>query len=304
MSRGGFTDPTDFWRKLPVVFDGGISSELYNRGCPFEEPPELWAADNPKIVEELHADYCRAGATVATTATFGLMRRAYAGEIDVSRAADVVRAVVTACRNGVKAVNPSTLIGGSIGATARLPQEIEESRLRAAVEPMIDGMTTCGVSFILLETQSSLRETIALVSAVRQLSDLPMVISFAFAWHGRTLDDFTPGQAVEETLRYQPVAYGCNCAPDAVGMVRILQQMAPVADDIPVLLRPNAGIPRLVNGQQVYSISPDRLADLAGTYWLDGARLFGGCCGTTPEHIAAVTARLSYRTLPTESDET
>ncbi len=295
-----WSDPSSFWKKLPVVFDGGISSELYSRGCPLEAPPELWAASHPETLIRLHTDYAAAGATVATAATFGLYRELYTGRIDEAHATAIAASAVSAARTGA---GERSMVAGTIGPTARPPHEIDGSQLRSALPPIVTSMANAGADFILLETQTSLREAVALTEAVRQTSDLPIVISFGFAWRGRTLDDFTPGQAVEEVLRFRPVAVGCNCAPDSVGMVRILQQMAPVADDIPVLIRPNAGIPRTVNGTLQYSLAPARLADLAGTYLLDGARLIGGCCGTSPAHTAAVAERLTYRELPSESDE-
>lgn len=289
---GSFVEPTEFWGKLPVVFDGAISTELYNRGCPFEEIPEVWAASNPATLEEIHSAYLSAGAGVATTATFGLFRLVYTEKLSVDDAASITRANLRACR---RAVGERALIGGSIGPTARQAHQIDETLLASSVEPIVSALADNGADFILLETQTSLREALALAGRIRQLCQLPLVVSYGFAWHGRTLDDFTPAQAVEEMLRFQPVALGCNCAPDSVGMVRILQQMAPVADDIPILLRPNAGIPETVNGRKVYSISPQRMGDLVITYFLDGARLIGGCCGSTPAHIAAVSERLSYR---------
>ncbi len=158
-----------------------------------------------------------------------------------------------------------------------------------------EALAAGGVDCIYVETMSALDEARAAVSGARQVTDLPVFCTFSFDTRGRTNMGVTPKQAAEVVASLGAAGVGANCGHAPEDVLAILPQLQQAAPGLFLVAKPNAGIPRLVNRQVVYDAGPERMAELARQYIALGASVVGACCGSAPQHIAAISQALSLR---------
>jgi len=284
-------------REELLVADGAMGTQLQARGLEPGAPGELWNVERPEEVAAVHRSYRAAGARVVLTNTFGGSRwklaRADLGErvVELNRAAAELARV---------AAGEQAWVLGDVGPTGRFVAPLGTDSFEdfvAVFGEQIEALLAGGVDGILVETMSDLQEARAALQAAKALSELPVAVTMTFN-PDRSGGDFhtVMGGGVEEAARTLQDAGadlgGSNCSGGSEAMVSIIERLAPVAA-VPVVAKPNAGLPRLEAGRTVFEETPEQFARSAARLAGAGARLIGGCCGTTPEHIARLAEELT-----------
>ncbi len=284
--------PLSFTERLahgPLLCDGAMGTQLYERGVE-DTPLDLANLTHPDVVKAIHLDYLRAGAEVIQTNTFGAnaLRLAAAGAD--GRVEEINRAAVTIADEARRLVGQSIWIAGGIGPLGRDSSPfgaLDSATGHNAFAQQAAALADAGVDLFMLETFSTLSEIKLAVAAVRSVSALPIVAQMTFAEEGVTPGGDTPEEVAAALGELDLAAFGANCSvgPDLIRDV--VERMARVAD-LPIAAQPNAGLPAYVDGRLEYSAEPAYFSEAVRQIVVAGAGLVGGCCGTTPEHIAKV----------------
>ena len=278
----------------PVILDGATGTELQKNGMPSGVCPEAWCLDNPEIIQAVHASYAQAGAQVVYSCTFGANRyklKQYGMEGDVRRVnRDLVRLAKEAC-------GPKALVAGDIGPTGLfvepfgpLPFEEAVEAFKEQVRGLIDG----GCDLIVIETMIDIQETRAALLAVKETADIFTLVSMTYEEDGHTLGGTPPVAALLTLQSLGADAVGCNCSTGPEKMVEFVAAMKPYAT-VPLLAKPNAGMPRLVGLNTVFDMEAGAFAAEGKKLIEAGANLLGGCCGTTPAHIRSLAKTVKRR---------
>jgi homocysteine S-methyltransferase len=283
----------------PLLADGGMGTLLHARGTSFDHSFDGQNLDHPDLVRDIHREYIAAGAELIETNTFGANFYRLAKFGLEERVRDINLRGAKLARDAREIQGREVYVGGSMGplgqALAPLGR-LSEAEAVAAYARQAEALLEGGVDLFVLETHSQPLELRAAVTAVRQVTvDLPIVALLTFTGEGKTFTGHTP-QEMMELLADLPIdVIGANCSVGPQQMLDVLLKMAPHTR-LPLAAMPNAGLPGYRDGRFVYLSTPDYFATYA-THFLDaGVRLVGGCCGTTPEHIAAMAAVVSrYR---------
>jgi methionine synthase / methylenetetrahydrofolate reductase(NADPH) len=293
--------PHAFSRRLaqgPLLCDGAMGTLLYARGVPMDACFDLLNVNRPQLVQSVHADYVAAGADCIETNTFGANRF----KLAVHGAPGEVRAIN---RSGVKIARDvresrgrDVLVLGSMGPLGKYLAPLgtvtaDEAReaFREQAEALLEG----GVDGFIVETFSDLVEITLAVEAIRSVTDLPIVAQMAFTDEGLTFTGRTASEAARALRELGVTALGANCSVGSSVLYEVLEQMVPEAGGLPLAIQPNAGLPSRVDERLMYLSSPAYMAEWAGRMLRAGARLIGGCCGTTPLHIAAMREAIDRR---------
>ena len=284
--------PQSFIERLalgPVLGDGAMGTQLYARGVDVR-PLDRANLTHPQVVKAIHLDYLRAGAEVIQTNTFGAnaVRLAAVGARDECEA--INRAGVALAQEARRLVGQPVWIAGAIGPLGAEPATfgaLDAARAQHAFAEQASTLADAGVDLLILETFGSLAELRIAIDAVHSVSALPIVAEMTFTDEGVTPAGDTPEEIAGELSSADIVAFGGNCSvgPDVVS--RVMERFAAVTDS-PLAAEPNAGLPAYVDGKLEYSTGPDYFSECARQMATSGAVLIGGCCGTTPEHIAHV----------------
>ena len=274
----------------PLVCDGAMGTLLYARGVPFDQSFDALNLTRRELVLTVHLDYLRAGAEMIETNTFGAnpVRLAAYGLADRVRDINLYGAKIA--KEARDVFGKTVLLAGAVGPLGKpvAPYgRITPAEVREAFRTQIDALVEGGVDVVLLETFTDLTEILEAVRAAREACDLPLIAQMSFAEDGRTKYGHAPAEVVAALEGLGVDVVGANCSVGPVPMLEIIQQMAACAR-VPISAQPNAGFAALLDGRYVYAASPDHLATYARKMVEAGARIVGGCCGTTPEHIAAI----------------
>ncbi|MCK6626773.1 MAG: bifunctional homocysteine S-methyltransferase/methylenetetrahydrofolate reductase [Anaerolineae bacterium] len=289
-----------FLQKLdarPLLCDGAMGTMIYSKGIPFEQCFDALNLTNPALIADIHRGYIDAGANVIETNTFGANRLKLSEYGLAEQMADINRAGVHLARRVVDASFKEVFIAGSVGPLGpRLAPlgRLSAAEARAAFESQIAALVEAGVDLIVFDTFTDLFELVEAVQAARTVSaDIPLVAQLTFTDDGRTPLGHTP-QKVAATLAGLPLdVIGVNCSVGPAGVLRVLQGLArALPAGMRLSAQPNAGWPERVGGRIMYSSPPEYFGDYALAFVEAGARLVGGCCGTTPEHITHMRAAL------------
>ncbi|MDX1675637.1 MAG: bifunctional homocysteine S-methyltransferase/methylenetetrahydrofolate reductase, partial [Longimicrobiales bacterium] len=272
----------------PHLFDGAMGTELYARGVYINKCYDELSLTDPDLLRGVHEDYVRAGAELLETNTFGanpvkLQEYGLEGRVREinARAAEIAR----------EAAGDGVLVGGAIGPLGlRIepygPTSTEEAR--SAFREQVDGLVEGGVDFFVLETFADLSEIREALGAVRDACDLPVVAQMTIQEDGTTLYG-TAAELIGRRLdEWGADVIGLNCSVGPHGILSGIERLAAVTDR-PLSAQPNAGLPREIEGRKIYMASPDYMAKYAKRLIQAGAKFVGGCCGTTPEHIATIS---------------
>jgi 5-methyltetrahydrofolate--homocysteine methyltransferase len=187
------------------------------------------------------------------------------------------------------------LVAGSLGPTGHLTEPLGPLTHDLAVATYAEqaqALTDGGVDLLVLETFFSLDEGLWALEGIKSASDLPLVVSYSFDQGTKTMMGLTPTQVVEAFAPLGIAAIGANCGKSLADTDLIVDELLAAADGLPLWVKPNAGVPRMVGDSVIYDAGPDDLAGHVRGYVSRGARIVGGCCGSTPEHIAAIAGAL------------
>ena len=271
----------------PLFLDGGMGTQLQARGLAAGEIPELWNLSRPDDIRAVHAAYLAAGADVIYANTFGANAAKYHGGAPL---ADVIAAGVQIAREAGSA----PLVALDIGPTGRLLKPAGDFEFDAAYDAFAEQVrfgAAAGADLVVIETMGDTYELKAAVLAAKENSNLPVIATVALGEDGKLLTggDVECVAALLEGLRVDALGFNCGLGPDK--MRPYVERLARVVS-CPIAVKPNAGMPKVVDGQTVFTVGPEAFAADVADLIAAGASIVGGCCGTTPAHIAAVTARL------------
>ncbi len=281
---------TEFIRQNTLLLDGGMGTLLQAEGLAAGELPERWNLTHPDVITRIHADYFRAGSHVVNTNTFGANALKYdAAELDA-----IVRAAVENAREAQKAASVAhpTWVALDIGPTGRMLAPYGDLAFEDAVKAFAATVrlgVKYGVDLIMIETMSDSYETKAALLAAKENSTLPVFVSCAFGADGKLLTGADPAATVAMLEGLGADAVGANCSLGPEALVGVMEEFLRVAS-VPVLFKPNAGLPTVKDGATVYDVSPDGFAETVASLVSRGVRAVGGCCGTTPAYTAALSA--------------
>ncbi len=282
-----------------LIADGAMGTLLMQRGLEAGGCPEAWNLTRPEVLEEIARLYCEAGAQVVQTNTFGgsPLKLAKYGLDD--RTEEINRAAVVAARAGVA---QRAFVSGSCGpsgCTLKPYGETEPAAVAAGFACQVRALTAAGVDIICVETMTDLAEATLAVQAVKTIApDLPVIATMTFDPTPRgffTIMGVDIPTAVAGLAAAGADLVGSNCGNGSEEMVAIARQMREHTD-LPLVIQPNAGLPQLEGERVVYRETPEFMAEKVWELVACGVSVIGGCCGTTPAHIAALRAALARTT--------
>ncbi len=272
------------------VTDGVFGTELYRRGLHPAYCPELLNAESPEAVEAVARSYAEAGSDVIMTNTLSAHRFGLAGSGAGGRAAELAEAGAAISIRAVRGIEAKVF--GSFGPSGKIVmmEEVDEEELLAAFAETAEALAWGGVEAIVLETFNELAEAKIALAAVKKACDLPVVVSMAFASgpdKTSTMMGNTPADLAAMAASGGADAVGANCGigpAEHVPVCRMLRE----ATDLPVWIKPNAGLPVVRGAEATFPVGPEEFASFVPALVEAGADFIGGCCGTTPAHIRAI----------------
>ncbi len=270
-----------------VILDGATGTNLQNAGMPGNVCPEQWILEHPDVMRNLQRSYVTAGSQILYAPTF-TGNRIKLGEYGLQhQLADMNTRLVKLSK---EAADGAAYVAGDLTMTGRQLYPLGDLQFEQLVDiykEQAKVLYEAGVDLFVVETMMSLQETRAAVIAISETCELPVMASLTFEADTRTLFGTNPETAVVVLQSLGVDAVGLNCTTGPLEMVEIVKRMYAYAN-IPILAKPNAGLPELEGGKTVYKTSPEQFAE-AGRRLIDaGAAILGGCCGTTPAHIKAL----------------
>lgn len=282
--------------KAPLLGDGAMGTLLYARGVPTDHCLEALVAEQPELVAAVHREYASSGADYLTTHSFGANRLRLASYGLENHVSAINRKAVELARDACTVTERSLLIAGNVGPVGKQVDWNNKRESRAvndAFSEQIGVLAEAGVDFLLFETFSDLEELAIAVQIAQKIGDeghtLPVMASMSYGENGLTLAGQNAQEVARRLLSLGVDVIGANCSVGPVQMVETLHQMHETAPLTPLSVTPNAGLPVLgEDGILHYPIDARYFAAFAPTYFSMGARIVGGCCGTTPDHIRAL----------------
>ena len=274
--------------KRLLFFDGGMGSLLQKRGLQAGELPETWNILKPDVLTEIHKEYAEAGADIILANTFGANRFKYADNLE-----EIVNAAVVNAREGIRLSGRQAYVALDVGATGKLLKPMGTLDFEEAVDVFADVVKAgvkAGVDLILIETMNDSYELKAAMLAAKENSDLPVFATVVFDEKHKMLTGASPMAIVAMLEGLHADAIGMNCGLGPKELLPIFREMAQYAS-CPLIINPNAGLPRNDHGKTVYDVGPEEFAEGMVPFIEAGAWFAGGCCGTTPEHIKALVDR-------------
>lgn len=272
-----------------IFFDGGLGSLLQERGLKPGELPETWNLTRPEVLYDIHRAYLDAGADIILANTFG------ANGFKYDNLEEIVTAAVVNAKKAVADSGRKAYVALDMGPTGKLLKPMGTLDFEECVSIYADVVrygAKAGADLILIETMSDTYELKAAVLAAKENSNLPVVATVVFDEHHKMLTGATPEVVVALLEGLRVDAIGMNCGLGPKQMKPIFETMARYVS-IPLVITPNAGLPRSENGKTVYDVGPEEFAEDMEEIINMGAWMAGGCCGTTPAHIKALTERCS-----------
>ncbi len=273
-----------------LVADGATGTNLQSVGLTGGMHTEDWVLDHPDKILELERAFVAAGSDIILTCTFGATRFGMKGAKYVDKVIQINKSAVALAREAA-GTRADMLIAGSMGPLGQLlkpygPITVEEAR--AAFAEQAKGLAEGGVDLLVIETHFAFEEVNAAFDGARSVTELPMVISFSYDRGLRTMMGVQPAQVINMYKPMGAAMVGANCGTTLENMSTIIEQYASAAPGFPLWAKPNAGMPRLAEGRTVYDVTPSQMSEFARKYVAAGARVVGGCCGSTPKHVAAI----------------
>ena len=272
----------------PVLLDGATGTNLQKAGMPVGVCPEQWILENSEVLIDLQKRYVEAGTDILFAPTFTASRiklKEYGLEDHLE---EMNRKLVALSKEAAKGTN--ALVAGDLTMTGEQLYPLGDLMFEDLVDVYKEQakiIADAGADLFVVETMMSLQECRAAVLAIREVCDLPVMVSLTYNEDGRTLYGTDPVTAVVVMQSLGADAVGMNCSTGPEAMLEPIAKMAEYAA-IPLLAKPNAGMPELIDGQTVFNVEPEEFAEVGKKLVEEGAAIIGGCCGTTPEHIRAL----------------
>jgi len=280
----------------PLLCDGAMGTQLFAAGLGSGDCGMLWNVERADVVRGVHAAYRNAGCDLITSNTFGGTTFELGKHGFADRAAELNPAGVRLAR---EAAGATGFVLGDVGPFGDFLEPLgdtTEEELDTMFRAQISALAKSGADAILIETMSDPAEMEVAIAAAKAAASLPIVATYAF--ENRDIFRTMMGTSVEEAIQRAIAAgahiVGANCGVELSfeEYIALARELVHVAGDVPVILQPNAGSPVIVNGATVYNATPEEMAQVVQSLLDTGVRIIGGCCGTSPAHLAAMRAKL------------
>jgi len=279
---------TEFLKNNIVYFDGGMGTLLQAKGLLPGELPELWNLSHKEIITDIHKNYFDAGSNVVTTNTFGANILKYTeNELD-----EIIKNALINAKTARDASHSKKekFVALDIGPLGRLLKPLGDLDFEDAVSVFAKTVTLgakYGADLVIIETMNDSYETKAALLAVKENCDLPVIVSNAYGADGKLMTGANPASMVAMLEGMGADAIGANCSLGPKQLVPIAETLLEYSS-LPIILQPNAGLPKIVDGKTVFDVTADEFAEIVASLVKKGVRIAGGCCGTTPEYIKSV----------------
>ncbi|NIN63927.1 MAG: methionine synthase [Anaerolineae bacterium] len=273
-----------------ILADGAMGTMLQAAGLEKGHPPEELNVSQPDTVLSVHRQYVEAGSELILTNSFGGTGLRLAKHGLEGQAYELNRRAAELAREA-----GDVLVAGSIGPTGEFFAPVGTLSAEEATEAFAEqakGLADGGVDLLVIETMADLQEVEAAIEGARESSDLPLVCSMTFDTKLHTMMGVSPKKAAETLTSWGVQAIGANCGTGPEEVEKVMEQMKEALPEAVLWAKPNAGVPRLVEGRAEYDATPELMAEYAVRFVDLGVRIVGGCCGSTPEHIAAMARAL------------
>ena len=275
-----------------LIADGATGTMLQKAGLPPGVSPECWNLERPEAIRALHQAYVEAGADLILSNTFGGSRL----RLEKAGLGGRVREInLAAVKLAHDVAGEKILVLGDIGPTGRMLKPLGDLAIeeaRAAFAEQAAALAEGRVDAIIIETMSDLKEALAAVEGAKQATNLPILVSMSFDTHGRTMMGVKPEEAAAKLWGLGVDVIGANCGRSLTETLEAIRKMRDAVPKATMMAKPNAGLPHEENGESIYDVTPDVMAEYALKFVAHGVRIFGGCCGSTPEHIRAIVGAL------------
>lgn len=285
---------SEFLQEHIVYLDGGMGTLLQERGLQPGELPERWNLSRPEVITAIHREYFDAGSRVVCTNTFGANRLKFS--------ADELESIVKAAVENARAAREQSTAPGEkfialdVGPSGKLLKPLGDLDFEDAVALFAETVrlgVKYGADLILIETMNDSYETKAALLAAKENSDLPVLVSNAYGEDGKLMTGATPAAMVALLEGMGADAIGANCSLGPEQLRGVAEELLANAS-VPVILKPNAGLPRSVDGQTQFDVTAEEFAEELAALVAKGVRIAGGCCGTTPAYIRALTQKTAF----------
>jgi homocysteine S-methyltransferase len=289
----------DIFADRPVLADGAMGTVLYARGIFINRCYDELNLSDPNLILSIHEEYLQAGAELLETNTFGANRFRLARHGLAGKVAEINAAGVSIARQAIERFKDKqpgkAWVSGSVGPLGVRLEPLGKTGLdeaRAAFAEQIRVLAKAGVDMLSIETMPALNEAREALAAAREIApDLPVLVMVTVDDESTCLDGSSPAQAAALLTEWGAGAIGVNCSTGPTSVLTAIEAMRPVTS-LPLAAMPNAGMPRAVEGRNIYLCSPEYMAGFARKAIHAGVQIVGGCCGTTPNHIRAMRAGL------------
>jgi 5-methyltetrahydrofolate--homocysteine methyltransferase len=277
-----------------LVSDGATGSNLQKMGLKPGQAPEDLILDNPEILMELESRFVKAGSDIILTCTFGGTRMRMKDSKYQNRAPELnIRAVELARKAAASAGRSDVLVAGSMGPVGGLIKPygpLEADEVKATFAEQAKALAEGGVDLLVIETMFAFEETTAAFEGAKSATTLPIIISFSYDRGTRSMMGVKPKDVMKRYTEMGANVIGANCGTTLENMEAIITEYANTVPNFPLWAKPNAGVPRMdiQTEQAIYDMTPDDMAVFAKKFVALGAKIVGGCCGSTPEHVAAI----------------
>jgi 5-methyltetrahydrofolate--homocysteine methyltransferase len=290
------------WRELlqqvpgPILADGAMGTLLFEAGLTSGDSPERWNLERPDAVREIHRAYRAAGCRILLTNTFGGTRFRLALHGLDKRVAELN---IAGARLAAEAAGDGAVVAGDIGPSGGILAPLGELLPEEAIEGFAEqaaALRAGGVDVMWIETMSALEEVEAALEGVRRAApDVPVIVTMSFDTHGHTMMGVSPEHAATALTALGAAAIGGNCGLGPAELLPVITKMRATVPGAILVAKANAGLPELEDGRAVYRGSPAEMAEYARLMVAGGARIVGGCCGSAPEHLAAMAGALGVK---------
>jgi homocysteine S-methyltransferase len=290
---------SDIFANRPLLADGAMGTVLYSRGIFINRCYDELNLSDPGLILSVHEEYLQAGAEILETNTFGANRFRLARHGLAGKMAEINQAGVRVARQAVEHLKDKQAgeawVAGAVGPLGVRLEPLGKTGLdeaRAAFAEQIQALTSAGVDFLVIETMPALNEAHEALAAAQAVApDIPVLVMVTVDDESNCLDGSSPEQAAALLTEWGAGAIGVNCSTGPATVLTAIEAMRK-ATTLPIAAMPNAGMPRAVEGRNIYLCSPEYMASFARKAIAAGAQIVGGCCGTTPNHIRAMRSAM------------
>ena len=282
---------SEYLKSNIVYLDGGMGTLLQAQGLQPGEHPEKWNISHPEIITDIHKNYFNSGSNVVCTNTFG----ANSLKFNDNELEEIIKAAISNAKKAREASNSTEekFIALDIGPTGKLLKPLGDLDFEDAVSIFSKTVklgVKYGVDLVLIETMNDSYETKAALLAVKENCGLPVLVSNAYNEDGKLMTGATPSAMVALLEGMGATAIGANCSLGPKQLTKVAEELLENAS-IPVILKPNAGLPEIIDGKTKFNVTPEEFAEEVTNLLKKGLRVVGGCCGTTPDYIKALTEK-------------